>query len=172
MAPLMQKENSQTSLGQTGVPDRIDLPAAILSLSVDETFALGKRLALMLVKGDVVALRGPLGAGKTYFTKGIARGLGIEEELTSPTYAIIAEYECFIHNEKVPFYHIDAYRLRGNDDFSAIGGEEIVFGNGISVIEWSDRIPNFIPLHAYDIDFEILEDNKRRVRLTSRQAIG
>jgi tRNA threonylcarbamoyladenosine biosynthesis protein TsaE len=161
---LIQPENSQINSGRTG-SEQIDLPAAIISLSEDETFALGKRLAPMLGKGDVVALKGPLGAGKTCFAKGIARGLGIEEGLTSPTYAIISEYECSISGEKIPVYHIDAYRLEGNDDFSAIGGEEIVFGNGISVIEWSDRIPALIPSDAYRIDFEIIEDNKRSVKL-------
>jgi len=145
--------------------DKINLPAIITTLSEDETFALGMRLSPMLVKGDVVALRGPLGAGKTCFTKGMASGLGIKEELTSPSYAIISEYECLIQGEEITFYHIDAYRLAGEEDFSAIGGEEIVFGNGISIIEWSDRIPAFIPSRAYRVDFEILEDNRRKVKL-------
>jgi tRNA threonylcarbamoyladenosine biosynthesis protein TsaE len=154
---LIQPENS-----------RFDLPAAVISRSWEETFALGMRLSPMLAKGDVVALNGPLGAGKTCFAKGIALGLGIEEELTSPSYAIICEYECLAGNEKLPFYHIDAYRLEGNDDFSAIGGEDIVYGNGISVIEWSERIPAFIPSGAYRIDFEIIEDNKRSVKMTKQ----
>ena len=154
MAPLIQADNSQ-----------IDLPAAAITLSENETFSLGKRLAPMLGKGDVVALKGPLGAGKTCFAKGIASGLGIEERLTSPSYAIICEYECLINGEKIPVYHIDAYRLEGNDDFSAIGGEDIVFGNGISIIEWSERIPAFIPIGAYRIDFEIMDDNGRSVKL-------
>jgi len=154
---LIQVENFQ-----------IDLPAAFITLSGEETFALGMRLSSLLVKGDVVALNGPLGAGKTCFTKGIAEGLGIEEELTSPSYAIISEYECLAGGEKVPFYHIDAYRLEGNDDFSAIGGEDIVYGNGISVIEWGDRIPAFIPSGAYRIDFEIIEDDKRSVKIVKQ----
>jgi tRNA threonylcarbamoyladenosine biosynthesis protein TsaE len=144
---------------------QIEFPAAIISLSEDETFAFGKRLAPALGRGDVVALKGPLGAGKTCLAKGIARGLGIEEELTSPSFAIVSEYGCFIGSEKIPVYHIDAYRLEGNDDFSAIGGEEIVFGNGISVIEWSERIPDFIPSGAYRIDLEILVDGGRSIKL-------
>ena len=156
---MIQADNFQNSL------DRIDLPAVIITLSEEETFTLGKRLAPLLGKGSVVALSGPLGAGKTCFTKGVAAGLGIEEELTSPSYAIIREYECFVDSEKLPFYHIDAYRLEGNDDFSAIGGEEIVFGNGISVIEWSERVPDFIPAGAYTVYFEIAADNKRSVKL-------
>jgi tRNA threonylcarbamoyladenosine biosynthesis protein TsaE len=147
---------------------RFNLPAAVITLSGEETFALGKRLAAMLGKGDVVALNGPLGAGKTCFAKGIAGGLGIEEELTSPSYAIISEYECLSGGEKIPFYHIDAYRLEGNDDFSAIGGEDIVYGNGISVIEWGDRIPAFIPSGAYRLDFEIIEGDKRSVKIVKQ----
>ena len=142
-----------------------DLPAAFISLSGEETFALGKRLSPMLGKGDVVALSGPLGAGKTCFAKGIAGGLGIGDEITSPSYAIVSEYECLIGSEKIPVYHIDAYRLEGNDDFSAIGGEEIVFGNGISIVEWSDRIPDFIPPEAYRVDIDMIEDNKRSVKI-------
>lgn len=154
MATLIQTESFLTN------KDQPDLPAIIISSSEDDTFALGKKIAALLEKGSVVALKGPLGAGKTCFTKGIARGLGIEEEITSPTYTIISEYE-----SAVPFYHIDAYRLRGDDDFYAIGGDEIVYGGGISVIEWSERIPRFIPAGALLIDFEIIGDNKRRIQI-------
>ena len=112
-----------------------------------------------------MALTGPLGAGKTCFAKGIASGLGISENVTSPTYTIISEYEGTLRGkESIPFYHIDAYRLRGNDDFSTIGGEEIVFGKGISVIEWSEHIPDFIPAYAIEVDIEIENGNKRIIR--------
>jgi tRNA threonylcarbamoyladenosine biosynthesis protein TsaE len=157
---LIQVENSHTKL--------LELPAIIISGSEDETVTLGKRFASLLEKGNVVALRGPLGAGKTCFTKGIALALGITEGITSPTYTIVSEYEVFSRetaSQCMIFYHIDAYRLRGNDDFSAIGGEDIVFGSGISVIEWSERIPDFIDESAYKVDFEILEENKRCIRI-------
>ena len=161
---MIKTENCQTLRNQHNLnssdPPLLDLPALIVSSSEEETFALGKRIALLLEKGAVVALRGPLGAGKTCLAKGLAQGIGIADEITSPTYAIISEYKAF-----VPFYHIDAYRLKGNDDFSAIGGEEIVFGDGISVIEWSERIPDFIPLEAFRIDFEITGENKRRIHI-------
>jgi len=150
----------------------IKLPFLSESSSPEETFALGKQLAPLLDKGSIVALQGPLGAGKTCFAKGIACGLGIEEELTSPTYTIVSEYEAFIPaknvpetKEKVPFFHIDAYRLRGNEDFTAIGGEDIIFGDGISVIEWSDRISDFIPTGALRVDFEIKKDGKRIIHI-------
>ena len=120
----------------------------------------------MLEKGDIVALKGPLGAGKTCFVKGIARGLGVEEEVTSPTYTIVSEYEAFPSTESpAVMYHIDAYRLKGNDDFSAIGGEDIIFADGISLIEWSERIEDFIPQEALRVDIEISGDGKRLIRM-------
>lgn len=118
--------------------------------------ALGERIARFLHQGSIVALRGGLGAGKTYLTKGIARGLGVSEEVTSPTYTIISEYE-----GNLPFYHIDAYRLQGDDDFSALGGEEILYGAGVSVIEWSERIS--IPEYAIIVELEIRESNHRKI---------
>ena len=126
---------------------------------------MGKRLASLLEIGSVIALKGPLGAGKTCFTKGLAEGLGITEEVTSPTYTIVSEYEAVISGRNIPVYHIDAYRLRGNDDFSAIGGEEIIFGDGISIIEWSERISAFIPCGALRVEFEVIGDNERQIRV-------
>jgi tRNA threonylcarbamoyladenosine biosynthesis protein TsaE len=122
---------------------------------------LGERLAGLLTPGSVVALKGPLGAGKTCFTKGIARGLGIEDEITSPTYTIVSEYR-----GTCPFYHIDVYRLSGDDDFAALGGEEFIYGEGISVVEWSDRIPSSIPRDSIFVDIEIGEGGERNIRIT------
>ena len=119
----------------------------------------------LLEKGSVLALRGPLGAGKTCFVKGIARFLGVEEEITSPTYTIVSEYEGQINGQNLPFYHIDAYRLQGDDDFYALGGEEYLFGPGICVVEWSERIPNSLPPDAWIIDIEISGDNRRIIRV-------
>jgi len=127
---------------------------------------LGKNIASHLEKGSVVALSGPLGSGKTCLVKGIAAGLHILDEVTSPTYNIITEYEGTLPGgEIISVYHIDAYRLGGNDDFSAIGGEEIVFGLGISLIEWSDRIPDFIPSLAIRVGIEITGTDKRLIRI-------
>ena len=141
------------------------LPLSIKSASADDTYALGKRLAPLLSKGCLVALKGPLGAGKTCFAKGLASGLGIVEELTSPTYTIVSEYELVISGEKIPLYHIDAYRLRGNDDFTAIGGEELVFGEGISIVEWSERISGFVTAEAIKVDFELTGDDERFIHI-------
>jgi tRNA threonylcarbamoyladenosine biosynthesis protein TsaE len=116
-----------------------------------------------LVPGSVIALRGGLGAGKTCLTKGIARGLGVEEEVNSPTYTIVSEYET---REKIPFYHIDAYRLGGDEDFEALGGRELFSENGIAVIEWSERIPHSLPEGSILVEIEILDGEKRRFRVS------
>jgi tRNA threonylcarbamoyladenosine biosynthesis protein TsaE len=142
----------------------------LFSASPEETIAIGEDLALRLPKGAVVALRGGLGAGKTCLTKGIARGLGITEEITSPTYTIISEYEApgaFKTEGPGPFplYHIDAYRLAGDDDFAALGGEEYLGGQGITVIEWSERIPASLPHDAVTVDIRIDPDERRCIEI-------
>jgi tRNA threonylcarbamoyladenosine biosynthesis protein TsaE len=135
--------------------------------SPKETAALGERLAPYLHPGSVVALRGGLGAGKTCLTKGIARGLGIREEVTSATYTIISEYEGTLFPfGKIPFYHIDAYRLTGDDDFVNLGGEEMLYGSGIAVIEWSERLPHSLPGDAITVDIEISGGENRIIHIT------
>jgi tRNA threonylcarbamoyladenosine biosynthesis protein TsaE len=139
----------------------------MLSFSPEETMALGERIAVLLRQGSVVALKGPLGAGKTCFAKGIARGIGVKEEVTSPTYTIISEYE-----GDLPLYHIDAYRLRGDDDFSGLGGEELLYGTGVSVIEWSERIPQSLPDGALTVEIEITEKETRRITISGEGFTG
>jgi tRNA threonylcarbamoyladenosine biosynthesis protein TsaE len=140
-------------------------PAEFFSNSPEETEALGERFALKLRPGGVLALRGPLGAGKTCFAKGLARGLGVEEEVTSPTYTIVSEYEAR-PADPLPLYHIDAYRLRGEDDFEALGGRELLYGGGICVVEWSERIETALPPEAVLVEIEIRGPNSRLIRVS------
>jgi tRNA threonylcarbamoyladenosine biosynthesis protein TsaE len=140
---------------------REDSLARILSSSPEETMAAGEQIAPFLHKGSVVALRGGLGAGKTCLTKGIARGLGIREEITSPTYTIVSEYQ-----GTLPLYHIDLYRLNGEDDFTALGGEDFLYGEGVCVIEWSERIPHFIPEGALTIEIEAAPEGQRNILIS------
>ncbi|MCL2008000.1 MAG: tRNA (adenosine(37)-N6)-threonylcarbamoyltransferase complex ATPase subunit type 1 TsaE [Treponema sp.] len=140
--------------------EQLDLPVEIISSSYEETRSIGIKLASILKKGSIIGLRGPLGAGKTCFAKGIAEGIGIKEIIRSPTYTIISEYD-----SQPPLYHIDAYRLKGDDDFREMGGEEIVFGSGISLIEWCDRIPAFIPEGAIRVDIDIIDNEKRQIHI-------
>ncbi|MDR0689363.1 MAG: tRNA (adenosine(37)-N6)-threonylcarbamoyltransferase complex ATPase subunit type 1 TsaE [Spirochaetaceae bacterium] len=135
--------------------------AEFISASPEATIRAGEELAELLHPGSVVALRGGLGVGKTYLTKGIARGLGINEEITSPTYTIISEYQ-----GKLPLYHIDVYRLGGDDDFSALGGDDFLYGSGVSVIEWSELLPRSLPKDAITIEITLLEGDRRLIRVT------
>jgi tRNA threonylcarbamoyladenosine biosynthesis protein TsaE len=138
-----------------------DSLAKILSSSPEETIAAGEQIAPFLHKGSVVALRGGLGAGKTCLTKGIARGLGIREEITSPTYTIVSEYQ-----GPLPLYHIDLYRLKGDDDFTALGGEEFLYGEGVCVIEWSERIPRSIPPGALTVEIGLTPEGRRNILIS------
>jgi tRNA threonylcarbamoyladenosine biosynthesis protein TsaE len=137
-----------------------DFPAEIFSASPEETISLGERIAPYLNRGSVVALRGGLGSGKTCLVKGIARGLGIRETVTSPTYTIVSEYA-----GRLPLYHIDAYRLEGDGDFGDLGGEELLYGDGISVIEWSERLPRSIPPRAITVEITPAGSG-RRIRIS------
>jgi tRNA threonylcarbamoyladenosine biosynthesis protein TsaE len=130
-----------------------------ISGSPEETIAAGERIGLMLNKGDVVALSAPLGAGKTVFVKGIARALGVEDTITSPSYTIISEYQ----GKTGLFYHIDAYRLSGCADFIEIGGEEILFGEGICIVEWSERIAELLPVQTINITIRVTGAYKREI---------
>jgi tRNA threonylcarbamoyladenosine biosynthesis protein TsaE len=122
---------------------------------------LGERMAAALGPGSIVALRGGLGAGKTCLAKGIARGLKVGGEVTSPTYTIVSEYD-----GALPFYHIDAYRLSGDDDFENTGAGEMLFGKGVSVVEWSERVPRSIPPEAITVDIEIRDGDLRLFRIS------
>jgi tRNA threonylcarbamoyladenosine biosynthesis protein TsaE len=129
-----------------------------LSTSPEETQALGESLVPGLGPGSVIALMGGLGAGKTCLVKGIAYGLGITENITSPTYCIVCEYP-----GPTPLYHIDAYRLNSDEDFENTGAGEYIGSNGITVIEWSERIPHSIPSDAITITIEIIGPSTRKI---------
>ena len=119
---------------------------------------MGERIGHVLWSGSVIALRGGLAAGKTTLTKGIARGLEVDEDVTSPTYTIVSEY-----SGRLPLYHMDAYRLVGEEDFLSIGAEELLYGNGVCVVEWSERVDSCLPPSTFRISLETLEDGGRRI---------
>ncbi|MDR1388763.1 MAG: tRNA (adenosine(37)-N6)-threonylcarbamoyltransferase complex ATPase subunit type 1 TsaE [Treponema sp.] len=130
--------------------------------SADETAGLGKMLAGTLKAGSVVALSGGLGAGKTIFAKGMAKGLGIEEEVTSPTYTIVSTYE-----GRHILNHIDAYRVPDERDFYETGGRDIIGEKGISVIEWPEHIRSALPSSTLWVVITILDDGRRRIQIES-----
>jgi len=132
-----------------------------VSASPQDTEAFGRQLASRLEPGSVIALSGGLGAGKTCLVKGIADALGIDENITSPTYTIINEYKL----KNCSLFHIDAYRLNGDEDFASTGAGECFSSGGITIIEWSERIPGSIPSDAVSIEIEISGPQSRIFRL-------
>ena len=133
-----------------------------LSHSKEETLALGELIGKSAPDGAVIAYRGGLGAGKTTLSKGIALGLGIREEVTSPTYTIVSEYE-----GRLSLYHIDAYRLGGESDFAEIGGYELLEKPGsLCLIEWSEKLPGIINGRTAVIDISVEKDGNRTLSLS------
>jgi tRNA threonylcarbamoyladenosine biosynthesis protein TsaE len=126
----------------------------------NETIALGEIIGSFLKKGDIIALKGSLAAGKTTITKGIARSLGIAEDVTSPTFTLISEYE-----GKIPLYHFDVYRLDTIEDFINLGSEELLYGNGVCIIEWSEKIFSELPDYTISIHLETQSDNSRKITI-------
>lgn len=126
----------------------------------EETIALGKRIGAKLKKGDVIAMQGTLAAGKTTITKGIAKALGIKDIITSPTFCLISEYY-----GKMPLYHMDVYRLEGGDDFVNLGTDDMIYGDGVSIIEWSEKIIDELPEKTIILKITPNEDGTRTVEI-------
>ena len=107
----------------------------------EETFELGKKFGTAAVPGSVYALTGDLGAGKTVFAKGFAEGLGIREDVTSPTFTIMQVYE----EGRLPLYHFDVYRIDDPEEMAEIGLDDFIGGEGVCLIEWADQIRELLP---------------------------
>ncbi|MDR2701532.1 MAG: tRNA (adenosine(37)-N6)-threonylcarbamoyltransferase complex ATPase subunit type 1 TsaE [Spirochaetaceae bacterium] len=129
-----------------------------VSSSPEETLLLGEKIGGLLGPGSIVTLKGTLGAGKTVLAAGIARALGISGQITSPTYTIINEY-----GNKTPLYHIDAYRLAGDEDFRLAGAEELLYGKGVCIIEWPERLSLLPQDKVFKVEIVIREDGKRKI---------
>ncbi len=123
-----------------------------------ETEAIGERLGQMLPAGTVIAYEGDLGAGKTAFTRGLARGLGYKDPVTSPTYTIVNEYL----GGRLPLFHFDMYRLRSSDDLFDIGWEDYLDRNGICAVEWSENVADALE-NALVVRIEKTGDESRRI---------
>ena len=133
--------------------------ASIISHSPRETFELGVEAAARLGPRDVLALAGDLGAGKTHFIQGVARGLGIDAEVTSPTFTLIHEYR----GGRLPLYHFDFYRLESGEEALEIGLEEYLEDNGVTAIEWADKFRELIPVTAKWFHFRLRENGERAI---------
>ena len=129
--------------------------------TAEETIQLGEKIGKMLKPGTVIAMEGTLAAGKTTITKGIAKALGITETITSPTFTLISEYE-----GNMPLYHMDVYRLDSAEDFLNLGVEDMIYdGNGVAIIEWSEKIRSELPKSTITIRLETAENNGRKITI-------
>ncbi len=118
--------------------------------SADETFSLGINIGRKAKAGQVITLVGDLGVGKTVFTKGLARGLGITEPVSSPTFTIVQEYR----EGRLPLYHFDVYRIGDLEEMEEIGYEDYFYGDGVCLVEWANLIEELIPEHAVSVVIE------------------
>lgn len=130
----------------------------ILSLSADHTIEIGSRLGSLLGSGDVVALNGTLAAGKTTLAKGIALGLDITDPVTSPTFTLISEY-----TGRLPVYHMDVYRLDSVEDFINLGAEDMLYGKGVCIVEWSEKVFEVLPTDTIRITITLTDDTGQRI---------
>jgi len=135
------------------------------SKSSDETIELGRRLGSILQANDVIALTGRLGAGKTTLIQGIADGLGVKDYVTSPTFIIINEYQ-----GRLPFYHIDLYRMDDIAQIEDLGIEEYFNHDGVCVIEWAEKIGSLMPKKAETIEIKVVSENEREICVSSALA--
>jgi len=134
------------------------------SVSSEETVKFGERLGRLLAPGHVIALLGELGAGKTTMVKGIVQGLGVTDRRTvkSPTFALVHRYE-----GRIPVYHFDAYRLENVQEMLDIGSDEMIYGKGVSIIEWADRVPGCLPEEYLMITLTSVSKNERCIEVQS-----
>ena len=132
----------------------------VISSSEQETRELGKRMAGKVTPGTVISLRGSLGAGKTVLGKGFAEGLGITEAIVSPTFTLVQEYD-----GRLKLYHLDLYRLSGEDEFESMGGEDFLYSDGVALIEWSEKIEDMLPDDTIFINITINEDLTRSIEI-------
>ncbi|MBM3210922.1 tRNA (adenosine(37)-N6)-threonylcarbamoyltransferase complex ATPase subunit type 1 TsaE [Candidatus Poribacteria bacterium] len=130
----------------------------IISYKPEYTQDIGEKIGGLIFPGGLIALRGNLGSGKTVFAQGLAKGLGVKPIVTSPTFVIINEYE-----GRLPFYHIDTYRLMSTEEMQNLGYEEYFYGNGITIIEWADKVEELLPDEYLMIELIVLDEYTREI---------
>ena len=133
----------------------------IITKSENETMLEGKKLGKTLLPGTVIALYGGLGAGKTAFTRGLAAGLGIAMDVSSPTFTIVNEYP-----GKIPLFHFDMYRLESQAELFDIGWDDYLERGGVCAVEWSEKVPGAFPPETIKVTLKRLDDNTRELEIT------
>lgn len=135
---------------------------------VSKTLQLGRKLGALANSGDIICLTGDLGTGKTHISKGFAEGLNITEHITSPTFNIVNEY----HSGRLTLYHFDVYRVNDPDEIYAIGFDEYIFGDGVSLIEWANYIEELIPEEYLHINIKKMPELGEDYRQITLKAYG
>jgi tRNA threonylcarbamoyladenosine biosynthesis protein TsaE len=132
------------------------------SACVEETMRFGERLGMLLARGDVVALVGELGTGKTTLVKGIVLGLGVTDRraVKSPTFSLVHIYE-----GRIPVYHFDAYRLVDAREMLDVGSDEMIHGNGVAIVEWADKVLGCLPEEYLKITLTAISENERNLEI-------
>ena len=136
----------------------------IVCKTEEDMVKLGNRFGELAKPGMVISLRGSLGAGKTVFARGVARSLGIEEAIVSPTFTLVQEYD-----GRLPMYHMDLYRITSSEDFEMIGGEDMLYSDGVCLIEWSEIINEMLPKDTVFINITVNPDQSRTVTIGSKE---
>jgi tRNA threonylcarbamoyladenosine biosynthesis protein TsaE len=132
---------------------------SVITAAPEQTWRIGEMLGRALGPGDLVCLYGDLGAGKTNFSYGIALGLEVDARyITSPTFSFVNEYK-----GRVPFYHIDLYRIKGPDELENIGFEHYIGGDGVAVVEWADRAEEALPVERLSVYLTHVDDKSREI---------
>ncbi|MBI5030694.1 MAG: tRNA (adenosine(37)-N6)-threonylcarbamoyltransferase complex ATPase subunit type 1 TsaE [Chloroflexi bacterium] len=139
------------------LPVSNELTIDVISHSIEETQRIGDRLGKLARAGDVFCLEGDLGSGKTCLTQGLGRGLGVAEAIHSPTFILANEHR----SGRLPLYHLDVYRMRGADEALGIGLDDYVYGDGVCVIEWAEKIDKALPPERLWITFRHIDENQR-----------
>lgn len=143
----------------------MDAPVTFTVTTLEATFRFGRTLGASLFPGAVLALVGPLGAGKTHLVRAVAEGLGIRDSraVSSPTFVLIQEYQA-----RLPIYHFDAYRLLGEAEFADLGIQEYLEGKGVCLIEWADRVQGCLPAEHLRVDLVVTGETSRSITLTGK----
>ena len=131
------------------------------STSPEMTRRLGEKLGKKLSPGAVLALIGELGSGKTVFAQGILKGLGVKDRyMTSPSFVLIKEYKARLH-----VYHIDLFRLKSKEELNQLGIKEYLFGDGVTIVEWAEKVMDILPPEYLEVHFEVISARKRNIRI-------
>jgi tRNA threonylcarbamoyladenosine biosynthesis protein TsaE len=151
---------------KAGFPTTMNVGKVILSKSAEDTVELGKKIGAFLLPNNVVCLTGDLGAGKTTLIQGIAKGIGVKDYVTSPTFILINEYQ-----GRIPFFHVDLYRLNSVDEIEDLGIEEYFTRDGACVIEWAERLGELKPKLCYEITIDVVSEKERKICVSSELAV-